>query len=112
MSCSQEVRDPPSHPRLDKTSVSGAEKHVIIQGTITDVDHNRCIPRVHDITLGPSTNVVEHRRTFNGCQGLTLERAVLDVRTDAFAHGQLYTVLLRVRNRDDIRALFSRTKKG
>jgi hypothetical protein len=34
--------------------------------------------------------------TFNSCQGLTLDRVVLDLRTDVFAHGQLYT---RVRNR-------------
>ncbi|KAG2056793.1 ATP-dependent DNA helicase PIF1, partial [Suillus hirtellus] len=44
--------------------------------------------------------------TFNGCQGLTLEKAVLDLRTDSFAHGQLYTALSRVRCRRDIRTLF------
>jgi hypothetical protein len=31
--------------------------------------------------------------TFNGCQGLTLQKAVLDLRTDSFAHGQLYIAL-------------------
>lgn len=30
-------------------------------------------------------------------QGLTLEKAVLDLRTDLFVHGQLYTALSRVR---------------
>lgn len=45
--------------------------------------------------------------TFNGSQGLTLQRAVVDVRTDGFAHGQLYTALSRVRNRRDIRTLWS-----
>ncbi|KDQ54266.1 hypothetical protein JAAARDRAFT_135755 [Jaapia argillacea MUCL 33604] len=45
--------------------------------------------------------------TFNGCQGLTLERTVLDVRTDVFAHGQLYTAVSRVRKREDSIALFS-----
>lgn len=44
---------------------------------------------------------------FNGSQGLTLRRAVLDLRTDVFAHGQLYTALSRVNNRRDIRALWS-----
>ncbi|KAG2335347.1 hypothetical protein BDR05DRAFT_832727, partial [Suillus weaverae] len=34
--------------------------------------------------------------TFNGSQGLTLEKTVLDLRTDSFAHGQLYTALSRV----------------
>ncbi|KAG2045994.1 hypothetical protein BDR06DRAFT_965469 [Suillus hirtellus] len=31
--------------------------------------------------------------TFNGSRGLTLQKAVLDLRTDSFAHGQLYTAL-------------------
>ncbi|KAG1888976.1 uncharacterized protein F5891DRAFT_81884 [Suillus fuscotomentosus] len=48
--------------------------------------------------------------TFNGCQGLTLQKAVLDLRTDSFAHGQLYTALSRVRCRRDIRALFAETE--
>jgi hypothetical protein len=41
--------------------------------------------------------------TFNGCQGLTLDRVVLDLRTPVFAHGQLYTSLSRVRRREDAR---------
>jgi len=45
--------------------------------------------------------------TFNGSQGLILHRAVLDLRSDAFAHCQLYTALSRVRNHDDIRILFA-----
>ena len=32
-------------------------------------------------------------------QGLTLARTVLDLRTDLFAHGQLYTALSRVSQR-------------
>ncbi|KAG2071265.1 hypothetical protein BDR04DRAFT_1016461, partial [Suillus decipiens] len=35
--------------------------------------------------------------TFNGCQGLTLARTVLDLRMDPFTHGQLYTPLSRAR---------------
>jgi hypothetical protein len=49
--------------------------------------------------------------TFNGSQDLTLRRAVVDVRTDGFAHGQLYTALSRVRNRRDIRTLWSDTNE-
>ncbi|KAG2753344.1 hypothetical protein P692DRAFT_20722548, partial [Suillus brevipes Sb2] len=41
----------------------------------------------------------------------TLRRAVVDVRTDGFAHGQLYTALSRVRNRRDIRALWSQANE-
>lgn len=46
--------------------------------------------------------------TFNSCQGLTLSRTVLDLRTDPFAHGQLCTALSRVRNREDSLCLFGR----
>jgi hypothetical protein len=43
--------------------------------------------------------------TFHGCVGLTLDRTVLDTRTDVFTHGQLYTSLSRVRNRAHTRLL-------
>ncbi|KAG2344238.1 hypothetical protein BDR05DRAFT_932315 [Suillus weaverae] len=49
--------------------------------------------------------------TFNGSQDLTLRRAVPDLRTDAFARGQLYTALSRVRNCHDIRTLWSPTNE-
>lgn len=42
--------------------------------------------------------------TFNGSQGLTLQRAVVD---DGLAHGQSYTALASVRHRRDIRTLWS-----
>ena len=45
--------------------------------------------------------------TFNSCQGLTLDQAVIDLRTPVFAHGQLYTSLSRIRSRSDIRILYS-----
>ncbi|KIK32884.1 hypothetical protein CY34DRAFT_100593 [Suillus luteus UH-Slu-Lm8-n1] len=50
---------PDNHPRLTKTPVPTAEKHVVVQGSIIKLTHNRCVIRVHDITLGPSTGVVE-----------------------------------------------------
>ena len=37
--------------------------------------------------------------TFNSCQGLTLNRSVLDGRVEPFAHGQLYTATSRTRSR-------------
>lgn len=43
--------------------------------------------------------------TFNSCQGLTLDRVVVDLRTPVFAHGQLYTALSRTRRRNDCIAL-------
>ena len=36
--------------------------------------------------------------TFNSCQGLTLDKTVIDIRTDPFTHGQLYTALSCVRH--------------
>ena len=43
--------------------------------------------------------------TFNSCQGLTLNKAVINLRCPVFAHGQLYTAFSRVRVRDDMRVL-------
>jgi hypothetical protein len=45
--------------------------------------------------------------TFNSCQGLTLDRIIINLRTPVFAHGQLYTSLSRVRQRDHARLLVS-----
>ena len=45
--------------------------------------------------------------TFNSCQGLTLDRAVIDLRVAPFAQGPLYTSISRVRHRDDIRSFFN-----
>ncbi|KAG2085399.1 uncharacterized protein F5147DRAFT_730511 [Suillus discolor] len=39
-------------------------------------------------------------------KGLTLQKAVLELRTDSFADRQMYTALSRVRGRRDIQALF------
>ena len=43
--------------------------------------------------------------TINGGQGSTLRRAVLDLRRNPFAHGQLYVALSRVRRREDLKIL-------
>ncbi|KAL6303921.1 hypothetical protein BKA93DRAFT_734214 [Sparassis latifolia] len=44
--------------------------------------------------------------TFNECQGLTLNCTILDLCTDIFTHGQLYTVLSQVHNRNSSHILF------
>lgn len=49
--------------------------------------------------------------TFNSCQGLTLNRAVIDLRTPVFSHGQLYTSISRLRHRSQIRCFFDRIEK-
>jgi hypothetical protein len=50
--------------------------------------------------------------TFNSCQGLTLDRVVLDLTRPVFAHGQLYTSLSRVRSGSAIRILRGPDERG
>jgi hypothetical protein len=76
-----------------------------------------CLPRINfDFQPSFAPWSVERRQiplrpayatTFNSCQGLTLDRIVIDLRTSVFAHGQLYTSLSRVRQREDARLLVS-----
>ncbi|KAI5791442.1 ATP-dependent DNA helicase PIF1, partial [Pyronema domesticum] len=48
-----------------------------------------------------------HAMIFNSCQGLTLDRVMLDIRIPVFAHGQHYTSLSRVFNRRTVRVLLN-----
>jgi hypothetical protein len=82
----------------------------------SDANQTFCLPRIvfeFKPSFAPWT--VQRRQiflrlayatTFNSCQGLTLDRCVLDLRTPVFAHGQLYTSISRVRHRDHIRVFF------
>lgn len=73
------------------------------------------LPRINFEFQPPRTNWTVQRRqfplrlayatTFNSCQGLTLDRAVLDLTMPVFTHGQLYTSLSRVRSGADVRIL-------
>ncbi len=75
------------------------------------------IPRINFVFRPPQSTVTISRRqfplrvayclTFNKCQGQTLDKVGLDLRTDVFAHGQLYVALGRVRNRKSIKVLVS-----
>jgi hypothetical protein len=49
--------------------------------------------------------------TFNSCQGLTLNRVVLETKP-VFAHGQLHNSLSRVRSGSDIRFLRCPGERG
>lgn len=72
---------------------------------------NFCLPRINFEFRPPNTNFTVQRKqfplrlayatTFNSCQGMTLDKVVIDLRTDVFAHGQLYTALSRIRARED-----------
>lgn len=76
-----------------------------------------CIPRITFEFWPLNANFTIHRKqfplrlayatTFNSCQGLTLQHVVLDLRTEVFAHGQLYTALIRVRSKRDALVLVS-----
>lgn len=78
---------------------------------------NHCIPRItfsfHPYRLSWTVNRKQfpsrlaYATTFNGCQGLTLSRTILDLRTDPLARGQLYTALSRIKNRQDMLCLCS-----
>jgi hypothetical protein len=70
-----------------------------------------CIPRIRFEFTPSRASWTVHRlqfplrlsyaTTFNGSQGLTLDKTVLDLRCEVFAHGQLYTALSRIRCRGD-----------
>ena len=47
--------------------------------------------------------------TFNSCQGLTLDRVVLDLTIPVFTHGQLYTSISRVRSQSTIAIILQHT---
>jgi hypothetical protein len=79
-------------------------------------DQSFCLPQINfEFQPRQSSWTVQHWQfllqlayatTFNSCQGLTLDRVVLDLTSPVFAHGQLYTSLSRVRKSSDICVLF------
>jgi hypothetical protein len=79
-----------------------------------------CLPRIRFEFCPPYTSWTIQRVqfplrlayacTFHGCVGLTLDRTVLDLRTQVFAHGQLYTALSRVRHRSHSKILLNEDK--
>jgi hypothetical protein len=88
------------------------------------LDHNyntlgqiHCIPHILFSFNPPysSWTIMHHQfplqlayaATFNSCLGLTLDRAVLDLRTPVFAHGQLYTALSQVRHSEHCKILLA-----
>ena len=74
-----------------------------------------CIPRIRfEFTPGRSTWTIyrlqfplrlAYATTFHGCVGSTLDKTVLNSRSDVFTHGQLYTSISHVQNRNDTRIL-------
>ncbi|KIM60236.1 hypothetical protein SCLCIDRAFT_1217001 [Scleroderma citrinum Foug A] len=71
-----------------------------IEVLLLDNDSIHCIPRIafsfnvirSNWTVVRRQNIPPSSRLryyFNGCQGLTLDRSAVDIRTDSFARGQL-----------------------
>lgn len=87
----------------------------VINNRTGQLGETQCIPRIRfQFTPNHSSYTVyrlqfplrlAYATTFNGCAGLTLDRTGLDVRSEVFAHGQLYTAISRVRRREDSRIL-------
>ncbi|KAN0081312.1 PIF1-like helicase domain containing protein [Tylopilus felleus] len=100
--------------------ISAVHRHFVEVQFPTELEHEvetHCIPRISFNFSPPGSDwTVTHKQfplrpayatTFNGCQELTLDRSVLDLHIDPFAHGQLYTALSCVRCRTHTLALFS-----
>lgn len=71
-------------------------------------EHATLLPRIpHEVRLSSGHTLIRRQfplapaysTTFNGCQGLTLDRIGVDLTQPVFSHGQLYTALSRERNR-------------
>lgn len=87
----------------------------VINNLTGDISDPLCIPRIRFEFTPIHCSWTVHRvqfplrlayaTTFHGCVGLTLDKTVLDTRSDVFTHGQLYTSLSRVRNRAHTRLL-------
>jgi hypothetical protein len=43
--------------------------------------------------------------TFNGCQGLTVEKMGIDLRREVFSQGQLYSAMTRVLDAENVLVL-------
>ncbi|CAG8855289.1 9793_t:CDS:1, partial [Gigaspora margarita] len=86
------------------------EIKVLKQNNFANISETHLIPRINFYFQPDYCSWTVYRKqfslrlaystTFNSCQGLTLNRAVIDLRTNVFAHGQLYTAISRVKDRN------------
>lgn len=70
------------------------------------------LPRINFHFQPQGFNYVVHRKqiplalcyatTFNGCQGLTVQKLGLDLRRAVFSHGQLYSAMTRVPDAENV----------
>jgi len=97
--------------------IAFSKKYLRVRTLHADPQRRRtyAIPRIDFTWKLPRCGVAVKRRqfpvlpayavTFNKSQGQTLQKVVLDLRNDCFAHGQLYVALGRVRRGGDLLVL-------
>src|SRR5882762_8286384 len=94
-------------------------EHGLVNNARVEIMYRRCQShrKTRYTTFHPpySTWTINRRRfslrtayatTFNSCQGLRPDQIAVDLRSFPFVHGQLYTVLPRIRTKNDILVLF------
>ncbi|KAG2139347.1 hypothetical protein DEU56DRAFT_735691 [Suillus clintonianus] len=92
----------------------------VINNRTGQLGDTQCIPRIRFKFTPPCTSWTVHHlqfplhlayaTPFNGCQGLTLDKTILDLRCNVFTHGQLYTALSRICQRQDSHILLPEDK--
>ena len=60
------------------------------------------LPSGHTLLRKQFPLALAYASTFHSCQGLTLDRVGIDLTQPVFTHGQLYTALSQIRNRDNM----------
>ena len=80
--------------------VSGYDDILLPRITFKEV-----LPSGHTLLRRQFPLAAAYASTFHSCQGLTLDCVGIDLTTPVFTHGQLYTALSRVRNRDSLMVL-------
>ncbi|KAG1791103.1 uncharacterized protein HD556DRAFT_1445620 [Suillus plorans] len=82
--------------RNARVCIAGLRRQ-FIEVQIPETEERHCLPRISFTFNPPGSSWTVNRKqfplraayptTFNGSQGLTSQKAVLDLRTDSFAHG-------------------------
>lgn len=80
----------------------------VLKEGVQDMGEDILIPRIifetelrsgHTLCRRQFPLAPAYATTFNSCQGLTLDRVGIDLTYPVFSHGQLYTAVSRIRNR-------------
>ncbi|KAK4702244.1 ATP-dependent DNA helicase PIF1, partial [Phenoliferia sp. Uapishka_3] len=102
---------PPHELHLKVNVICVLMRNLSVERGLVKNANDHLLPRISFDFTPPYQSFVMRRRqfplrlaystTFNSCQGMTIDgHLVLDFRAEPFAHGQLYTALSRIRNRE------------